>query len=387
MKKKVCVFTGSRADYAHLRWVMQEIQDEPKLNLHTLVSGSHFLARLGSTWREIEESGFNIDTKIKLDLEDDSNLGIAVSLGQGVQLYSHALKNISPDILIVLGDRYEALAVATSAMLMQIPIAHIHGGETTEGAIDEAIRHSITKMAHVHFVATEEYRNRVVQLGENPSRVFNFGPPGLDRIHKLRQFSREELAIFLGTALNKHTFVVTYHPVTLDRKTSEYALAQLLQTLDLYPEATIICTKANADQGGKLINDQIQAFVDQNPATRTLVKTLGSEKYYSLLRLSSVVIGNSSSGIIEAPVLGIPTVNIGPRQKGRARSPSIIDCIESANEIEHAINTAISPTFQEIASRSVSPYGSGNAAKQIVKTLQSINIKHLIIKSFYNLQL
>ncbi len=366
---------------------MQEIKDDPDLVLHSLVSGAHFLPDLGETWREIEEDGFSIDTKVEINLEDNSNLGVAISVSQAIDLFTRALKEISPHILVILGDRYEAFAAATAGMLLQIPIAHIHGGETTEGVIDEAIRHSITKMSHIHFVAAEEYRNRVIQLGEDPSRVFNYGAPGLDGVHKMRQVSREELSNFLGIELNERIFLVTFHPVTLDRNASEKALDRLLETLNVYSDATIIFTKANADSGGDKINKQLQRFVEQNPRVRVLVGSLGMEKYYSILKLSHIVIGNSSSGIIEAPIMGTPTINIGSRQMGRARSPSVIDCPGSGSEISRAIIKALSPSFLEITSRCISPYGSGNASIQIAQTMKSFDLTNVLIKSFYNVEL
>jgi len=364
---------------------MQETKDDPDLVLHSLISGAHLVPNQGETWREIETDGFSIDTKVKLDLEDNSNLGMAISVGQAIDLLSRALKKISPDILVILGDRYEAFAAATAGMLLQIPIAHIHGGETTEGVIDEAIRHSITKMAHIHFVAAEEYRNRIIQLGEEPHRVFNYGAPGLDGVQKLGQITREELSIFLGIKLNKKIFLVTYHPVTLNSVSSEQALNQLLETLNTHQSATIIFTKANADFGSNKINWQLEKFVKQSPKNRVLVESLGLEKYYSLIKLSHVVIGNSSSGIIEAPIMGTPTVNIGSRQIGRAQSPSVINCSESGPEITQAITKALSPAFLKIASRCISPYGSGGAAMKIVQTMKSFDLTNVLMKSFHNL--
>lgn len=383
--RKICIFTGSRADYGHLRWIMQEVQDDNQLILHNLVSGAHLLSRLGETWREIDNDGFTIDTRVELDLENNSNLGTAISVGHGISSFSKSLKKISPDMLVLLGDRYETFAVAVSGMLLQIPIAHIHGGETTEGVIDEAIRHSITKMAHIHFVAASEYRSRIMQLGEAPNRIYDYGAPGLDGLHRLRSVTKGELTSFLGIELKNKIFLVTYHPSTLDSVASEKNLVELLKTLNLYPKATIILTKANSDFGGDKINSYLEKFVKIDPKSRVLSNSLGLERYYSLMKLANVVIGNSSSGIIEAPVIGTPTVNIGTRQKGRARSPSIIDCPGSGHDIECAINTALSLTFQKKAARRISPYGRGDTSKKIVKTLKSISLNKILIKSFNNI--
>jgi UDP-N-acetylglucosamine 2-epimerase (non-hydrolysing)/GDP/UDP-N,N'-diacetylbacillosamine 2-epimerase (hydrolysing) len=382
--RKICVFTGTRAEYGLLYWVMKDINADPGLKLQLLVSGSHLAAEFGETWRQIEADGFMIDAKVDMQLGKDDPVSIAKSMGLCLAGCAEALERLQPDVFVLLGDRYEALAAAEAAMLLRIPIAHIHGGEASEGVIDDAIRHAITKMAHLHFPAADVYRERIIQLGEDPARVFAVGAPGLDHLVHTPLIDRAQLERELDLKFSKRTLLVTYHPVTLDRAGSAASVQRLLAALDRFPDATVVMTKANADIEGRVVNALVDEYAAARKGRVLAVTSLGQRRYLSTMAIADAVIGNSSSGIIEAPAMGKPTVNIGPRQDGRARAPSIIDCGDDTEAIASAIEQALSPSMQALGARKESPYKAG-ASKRIKHVLATARLQGLLNKSFHAL--
>lgn len=381
-KRKICIVTGSRADYGLLYWLMKEIQDDRDLQLQIVVTGMHLSPEFGLTYKVIEEDGFTIDAKVEMLLSSDTPVGIAKSMGVGVIGFADALDRLRPDILALLGDRFEILAVAQAAMVARIPMAHIHGGEATEGLIDEAIRHAVTKMAHFHFVAAEPYRKRVIQMGEHPERVYNFGAVGLDNIHYLTLLDRHGLERSLDFILRTPVFLVTYHPVTLSSKGADVPMRELLKALDNFLHSTIIFTKTNSDTDGRVLGRMVDEYVEKNSGRAKAFVTLGQVRYLSVLKEAAVVIGNSSSGIIEAPALDKPTVNLGERQQGRLKPPSVIDCAEWEEDIVAAINKALSPEFIQSVEGMVSPYGVGGASAKIKEVLKKVSLEGVLIKVF-----
>lgn len=384
MMRKVCVITGTRAEFGLLRPLMHEILQHPMLDLVTIATGSHLSALHGGTVSEIEAQGFKVDATVQMLLASDSAEAVGVSLGLGVMGLTSALQRLAPDIVVLLGDRYEALAAAQSAMILGMPIAHIHGGEATEGLIDEAIRHSITKMSHLHFVAAPPFRDRVVQLGEDPARVHVVGAAGFDNIAVLEMVGREVLASDLGLPLFAPLLAVTFHPVTLEGERGGSA-KPLLTALQEFPQATVVFTGTNADAYGSRISTEIADFCAMNAHRAVHINSLGFRRYLSLLAESDVVVGNSSSGLIEAPALGVPTVNIGIRQQGRPCAPSVINCGNDARAIVSAIKNALAPEHRALAKRCESPYGKPGAAKKMVDLLARAKIKELLVKSFHEL--
>ena len=386
-KRKVCVVTGSRAEYGLLYWLMREINSEQSLALKLIVSGSHLETNFGDTFKTIEDDGFKIDASIQLKLKDDSPLGVSRSLALAVKGFAEALGTINPDIVVILGDRFEVLGAAEAAMIAGFPIAHIHGGEVTEGAFDDSIRHAITKMAHLHFASTESYRDRIIQMGEAPDRVFVVGAPGLDNILNLDLMDLKSLSTSVGIDLNRDYFLVTYHPVTRSKKASSCAARAMIDALKRFSKASILFTGVNADPGNAAINRVISHFANENPARVKLVPSLGQVRYLSALKYCLVVVGNSSSGIIEAPYLGIPTVNIGERQKGRIRASSIIDCGETSEEIYQALSTALSKKHRNISKKTTGKYGAPGASKRIKDILRNINLENILMKKFFDIPL
>ncbi len=385
MSRRICFVTGSRADYGHLAPVMSEAKAHPGLTLQTVVTGQHLDTRYGGTWEIIAEDGYTIDDKADLALGGDSPLDMARVVGRGVGALAESFDRLAPDIIVVLGDRFEIFAAAQAALLLNIPLAHIHGGEATEGAVDDAIRHAITKMARLHFCAAEPYAARVRQMGEDPDHVYMVGAPGLDPIATLDYLSREALAAELGLDLSGPLFVITYHPVTLKLGRGSAAVNALTKALGRFAETAMVFTGVNSDPGNRTINDALSAFAAEDPARRTVVASLGQRRYLSAVRESDAVIGNSSSGLIEAPALGVPTVNIGDRQKGRLRSTSVIDCPDGADAIAEAINRALDPDFQNTAKTADPPYGRGGAAKKIVSVLADVDVAQLSTKPFHDI--
>ena len=381
--RKICVVTGTRAEYGLLYWLMKEIQADTDLQLQLIVTGMHLSPEFGLTYRTIEEDGFAINAKVEMLLSSDTPVGIAKSIGLGVIGFADALDRLKPDIMVVLGDRYEILAAAQSALVAKIPVAHIHGGETTEGAIDESIRHAITKMSHLHFVAAEPYRTRVIQLGEHPDTVFNVGALGIENIKRLQLLDRTQLEQSIKFELGTTCFLVTYHPATLGTVEPAAAMQALLDALDQFPDAKIIFTKPNSDTDGRILGRMIDEYAQQHQERVAVFTSMGQVRYLSALRLVDAVIGNSSSGIIEAPACNIPTVNIGDRQSGRLKADSIIDCLETTESIVAAINKALSSPFREGFKHGVSLYGYGESASHIKDQLKHVTLS--CTKRFYDL--
>lgn len=381
--RKICVVTGTRAEYGLLYWLMKEIKADPDLQLQLVVTGMHLSPEFGLTYRTIEENGLTIDAKVEMLLSSDTPVGIAKSIGLGVIGFADALERLNPDIMVVLGDRYEILAAAQAALVARVPVAHIHGGETTEGAIDESIRHAITKMSHLHFVAAEPYRSRVIQLGEHPDTVFNVGALGIENIKRLQLLDKSQLEQSINFELGTTCFLVTYHPATLGATAPQVAMQALLDALDHFPDARIVFTKPNSDTDGRVLGRMIDEYAHHNKGRVAVFTSMGQVRYLSALQFVDAVIGNSSSGIIEAPACNTPTVNIGDRQSGRLKADSIIDCLETVESIVAAINKALSPSFREIIKQGVSLYGYGESASEIKSHLKQANLSNT--KRFYDL--
>lgn len=384
-KRKICVVTGTRAEFGLLFWILKELQNDKNVHLQIIATGMHLSPEFGLTYKEIENQGFKITKKIEILLSSDSPIGISKSMGLTNISISEVFDELKPDICLILGDRFEVFSVATAAMVSRIPIAHIHGGEATEGLIDEAIRHSITKMSHLHFVATNEYRKRVIQLGESPDRVFNFGSPGIDNIYNLNLLSKKEFEKSINFKLSKLNFLVTYHPVTLEKNSSELQFKELLSALSNFKNAKIIFTMPNSDTYGRVIIELIKKYVSKNLKSSIAFNSLGQLKYLSALKHVSMVIGNSSSGLTEVPSFKIPTINIGDRQNGRIKSKSVIDCSPNKKNIIESINLGLSKEFKSDLLNSINLYGTSGASKKIKDKLKSYPLKNILKKKFYNL--
>ncbi|EGK13930.1 UDP-N-acetylglucosamine 2-epimerase [Psychrobacter sanguinis] len=381
---KVCVVTGTRAEYGLLYWLMKEIEADPDLELQLIVTGMHLSPEFGLTYKTIELD-FHINKKIEMLLSSDTPIGISKSMGLAQMSFAEAYDELRPDIVVVLGDRYEIFAATAAAMVSRIPIAHLHGGETTEGAFDEAIRHSITKMSHLHFTATDEYRKRVIQLGESPDRVFNVGGLGIENIKRLNLMSKNEFEKSINFELNTKNLLVTFHPVTLEDSTTEQQFKQLLSALDVLENTNLIFTKANSDTDGRIINNLIDEYVNHNPSKSVAFASLGQLRFLSALQFVDGVVGNSSSGLAEAPSFKIGTINIGDRQKGRIKSSSIIDTQPNRQDILNAINQLYSEAFQKTLLTSKNPYGEGCASLEIIKIIKNTPLQNILKKRFYNL--
>lgn len=368
--RKICVVTGSRAEYGLLYWPMRAILEEPGLRLQVVATGMHLSPEFGLTWRQIEADGFAIEAKVEMLLSGDTPAAITKSLGLGVIGFADAFERLAPDLVMVLGDRFEILAAAQAALLARIPLAHVHGGELSENAFDDSVRHAITKMAQWHFVAAEPYRRRVVQMGEAPERVFNVGAPGLDHLTRTPWMSRQDLERELGMPLGTPLFLATYHPETLAGTSPEAAMGELLAALGRFPQATVVFTYPNADTGGRILIRMIDEFAARNRPRAGAFVSLGQRRYLSLMREADVIVGNSSSGLTEAPALHRATVNVGGRQDGRLKASSVIDCRSDAASIAEAIGRALSAEFRAALPGTTSLYGAGNAAAAIVARLR-----------------
>jgi GDP/UDP-N,N'-diacetylbacillosamine 2-epimerase (hydrolysing) len=383
--RTICVVTGTRAEYGLLYWLMKEIQATDGLELQIIATGMHLSPEFGLTYHQIESDGFVIDKKVEMLLSSDTEVGITKSMGIGMIGFADALAKLQPDLMVVLGDRFELLVAAGAATVAKIPIVHIHGGETTEGAFDEAFRHSITKMSHLHFTATEEYRNRVIQLGEQPERVFNVGGTGVDNIVRLELMDRQAFEESISFKLGRKNLLITFHPVTLEYATSKEQFYNLLRALDEMHETHLIFTKANADTNGRVINEMIDDFVATRSNTAVAFMSLGQLRYLSAMQFMDGVVGNSSSGLLEAPSFKIGTINIGDRQRGRIKVQSVIDCEPTKPDIKRALVTLFSSPFQKKLIVIDNPYGSGGVAQQIVKLLKKTPLDGILKKSFYNI--
>lgn len=385
MKKIISVLTATRAEYGLLKPIIEKLNRVPEFDVRVVATGAHLSPEFGLTYKEIEQDGILIDEKIEILLSSDTPSAISKSMGLAMINFADYFGKLKPDMLIVLGDRYETLAVATVAMNLRIPIAHLYGGETTEGAIDESIRHAITKLSYLHFTSTEEYRKRVIQLGEAPERVFCVGAIGIENIINDKLMSKSELEKSINFKLDKPYAVVTFHPVTLEDNQSKEQVKALLEACESYKDMKFIFTKANADANGRIINQLIDDFVEKNNNIIAFA-SLGMTRYLSALKHCALVIGNSSSGLLEAPSFGIPTVNIGDRQKGRIQADSVINCEPTKDNIEKAIKIALSDEFRNKAKNTNNPYGDGNTSEKVVDRIKDfiLNQKINLKKKFYD---
>lgn len=387
MRKKVCVVTGTRAEYGLLKPLIEKVNQAEELELQLVATGMHLSPEFGLTYKEIEKDRYPITAKIEMLLSSDTAVGITKSMGVAMLGFADCFELNKPDLVVILGDRYEMLVAASAAMVANIPIAHIHGGELTEGIIDEAIRHSITKMSHIHFTATEEYRKRVIQLGEQPQTVYNVGALGIENIKNMKLLDQRSLEQQLNFTFTSKTIMVTYHPVTLENCSSEKQFKDLLDVIDANTELSVIFTKANSDMDGRIINQMIDAYVNNHSERCVAFTSLGQLRYLSALQYCSAVVGNSSSGIIEVPSFGIPTVNIGNRQKRRLHAKSVINCDNDQAQIEAAVRTALSKDFKKKIMGIKNPYEGEHTSEQILEIMiQTLNSGIDLRKEFYDIR-
>ena len=383
MTRKICVITGTRAEYGLLRWVMQGIKNEPELTLQIIVTGMHLSPEFGLTYRDIEQDGFQIDRKVEMLTSSDTAVGIAKSMGLGLIGFADALHELNPDLIVVLGDRFEIFSAVSAALVARIPVAHLHGGEATEGLIDEAIRHSITKMSHLHFVAAAEYRQRVIQLGEQPDRVFLVGGLGIDNINSLKLLDRAALEASLNFKLGPKNLLITFHPVTLETATATEQMSELLAALAELDNTQLIFTMPNADTDGRVMISMVEEFVAQH-TNACAYKSLGQLRYLSCVSHVDGVIGNSSSGLAEVPSFKKGTINIGDRQRGRLQAASVINCDPTRQSIAAAVKQLYSINFQMSLSKIRNPYGEGGASEKILQIIKSVGVGDLLKKHFYD---
>jgi len=384
--RKICVITTSRAEYGLLFWLMKGIQEDADLQLQLIVTGTHLSPEFGSTIDQIRDDGFHVDRSFDLRLHNDSPAGISHSLAIAIDGFATAIATLKPEIIVLLGDRFEILGAAATALIANIPLAHIHGGELTLGAIDDSVRHSITKMSAIHFAAAEEYRQRIIQLGENPQRVYNVGGMGLDNIKKLKLLSKKELETDLKIKFRKKNLLITFHPETLEPQEANQHFEELLAVLEKEKETLLIFTFPNADTGNRALLSSLEEFSKKNQDNCSIFKSLGQLRYLSMMKQVNAVVGNSSSGIIEAPSFKIATINIGNRQEGRIRSGSIIDCKPDRESIKKAFIKLSSSTFNNSLKHVKNPYGNGGAAEKVIRHLKSSNLSELRFKKFYDLK-
>ena len=394
MKRKICVVTGSRAEYGLLYWLLKRIKSEKELSLQLIVTGMHLSEEFGMTFKEIEKE-FEIDKKINIQLSSDTSAGVLNSMSLAQTLFLKTFNKLKPHIVVVLGDRYEIFSVVIAAMISKIPIAHISGGETTEGAMDEAMRHCITKMSHIHFTALKEYTNRVIQLGEDPKRVFNVGSLGVENIKKFELLTKEEIEKAINFKFNLKNILVTFHSVTLENNTSKKQFSEILDSIDDLKNTNIIFTKTNSDTNGKIINSMIDEYTSKNQNKSIAITSMGQHNFLSALKYIDFIIGNSSSGLLEAPSFKIGTINIGDRQKGRIKAKSVIDCSPNKKSIKDAIRKAYSTEFQNLLKNVKNPYLLENVknpndnlftSQKIVKVLKTVKLDNILKKTFFDIQ-
>ncbi len=383
--RKICIVTGTRAEYGLLSRLMHLIKADNGLVLQIIATNMHLSSEFGLTYKEIEADGFVIDKKVPMPKRTDTANGIVKSMAVELAGMADAFEELKPDIIVILGDRYEMLIAASTALIYKIPIAHIHGGEITEGAFDDSIRHAITKMSHLHFTSTEEYRRRVIQLGEQPNRIFNVGSLGVENIKNMSFMNKEDIEKSLGFELDKHTIIATYHPTTLSFQDTKEEIDEFLSALDEEKNIQILFTMPNSDTGSDIVSTRIKQFVSQNKKRSILVESLGTERYLSCIQYIGAVIGNSSSGIIEVPSAGIPTLNIGNRQKGRVLCDSIINCQSNKQSIKEGLKKIRSKKIIEIAKNIRNPYEKADTAEAIFKVIKTYPLQKIIQKQFYNI--
>ena len=387
LNRKIAIVTTTRAEYGLLYWLIKEVQEDRALDLQLVVGGTHLSEEFGSTIDHIEKDGFEIAATLDFLTETDEFGAISQSMGQATIAATIAFESLRPDIVVILGDRYEILSIALAAVGMRIPLAHIHGGEVTEGALDDSFRHAITKLSHIHFPVAEAYAKRIYQLGEQKDRVFLHGAPGLDHLSKTSFMSSKDLEASLDIKFRDLNILCTYHPVTTQLDAIEQKVHELLKALDVFPEALVIFTQPNADEGGRFITKLLEQNINEYQGKRFLFKSLGLKKYLSLAKVVDVVLGNSSSGVIEVPHVNTPTVNVGERQAGRLMADSIIQCNEVQTEISKAIKLSMSKTFLSRLKDGSSPYYAGDASKKIKNTLKSISLEGTLQKRFIDQEL
>lgn len=382
--RRVAVFTGTRAEFGLLRPLLEALRHDPEMTPHLLVSGMHLSPEFGLTRTEIEEAGFAIDEAVEMLVSSDTRVGLTKSMGLALIGYGEALARLAPDLLVVLGDRFEAFCAAAAAAVLRLPLAHIHGGEATHGLIDESMRHAITKMSHLHFTSTEVYRHRVIQLGERPDRVFRVGALGIECIRRLSLLPLDEAKARLGRPLDRPFVLATFHPVTLETGAPEQ-LSRLFAALSAFPNLAVVFTLANADAEGRAVNRHIEAYAATRPDRVTAQTSLGQTLYLSLMAQAEAVVGNSSSGILEAPALGVPSVDIGDRQKGRIRPASVIHCEPETEAILEALSRALDPVFRASLAAMVNPYEGDSPSRTILGVLKDVDLVDILKKDFYDL--
>ena len=385
--RRVCALTGTRAEYGLLRWILEAIRESPELDLQIIATCMHLSPEFDLTYRDIEADGFTIDRRVEMLLSGDTPSSVAKSMGLGMIGFSDALAELRPDVLLVLGDRFETISCVAAAMVARIPVAHLQGGELSEGAIDEAIRHSITKMSHVHLVAAEKYRRRVIQLGEHPSTVHLVGGPSLDNIRCLDLLGRRDLEESLGIEFGQRNLLITLHPVTLEEATAEAQMGELLAALGERSDTRLLFTMPNADPDGRILFDLLESFVAERPGDRVFT-SLGQLRYLSIAAQVDAVVGNSSSGLTEIPSLGVATVNIGDRQRGRLKAPSVVDCAPDRQSITTALDLVETEGFQAVLASRENPYdphGDGETARRVVDVLTSVDLDGVVKKRFFDL--
>lgn len=385
MTRKVCIYTSTRADYGLLKRLLSEIRNRSELTLQLLVSGTHLSPEFGATLKEILADGFSPDETVEMLLSADTPTAICKSMGLALIGYGEAVSRLRPDMAVVLGDRFETFCMASACQVHRIPIAHIHGGETTEGAMDEAFRHAITKLSHLHFTSCEAYRDRVVQLGEAPESVFNVGALGVENLHLTQWLSPDDLARELNFDLSAPFLLITFHPVTLEAATAREQFQALLDAVEAMPQLKLIFTKANADTDGRVINRMMEEYAARRTGRCLALSSMGTQKYLSAMKYAAAVLGNSSSGIIEAPSLNVPTVNIGDRQKGRIQAPSIINTPPETAAIREALEKALSPSFRKSLHTNINPYDRKGTCSRIVDIIGGTDIAAILKKKFYDL--
>lgn len=381
--KNICFITATRAEYFLLSRLMKKVQQHDKFNLQIIVTGAHLSHEFGLTYKDIENDGFEITEKVEILLSSDTPIGISKTMGLATISFSEAFERISPDLVVILGDRYEMLPIASVCNIFNIPIAHLHGGEKTEGAVDESIRHALTKISYLHFTSTNEYMQRVIQLGEEPNRVYNVGALGIENIKNTKLLTKQELEENISFDLGDSYALTTFHPVTLENNTSQQQFENLITALERFNDLKVIFTKANSDTDGRVINSMIDEVVSKNPQKYIAFTSMGILRYLSAMKYCKFVLGNSSSGLVETPSFGVPTVNIGDRQKGRIRAKSVIDCEPQVEDITDSINKSLNSDFKDV----LNPYGDGDTSSKIIEVIEefvlddNINIK----KTFHDI--